>query len=74
MTDRNTYEMLRLGRMRFENAIPSPLEQQYTVMFMTDDNQDGVVQVYIGTKQATGKFLSTMLIYRVTRSDSRHTC
>jgi hypothetical protein len=65
-TDRQAYELSRVGRMRFENVYASPLEQLYTVAFTTDDNQDGVLQVYIGTKQATGKSIKT-------RSDPRLT-
>ena len=50
----NSYHLEHLGFAAFENVILSPFEQDTTVALMTDDDTDGEVYIYVGTKQATG--------------------
>jgi hypothetical protein len=59
------WELPRLGRMAFENAVASPLAQEKTIVVLLDDsaistapvindNVPSEVYVYIGTKQKDG--------------------
>jgi hypothetical protein len=49
-----TYELPRLGRMSWENAVASPYEQDRTVVAALDDTTGGEVYFYVGAKQAAG--------------------
>lgn len=52
--ERHTYELTRMGRLRFENLVASPYEQVSTIVFGTDDQGDGLLSLYVGTKTNTG--------------------
>ncbi|MFO0797995.1 MAG: hypothetical protein U0804_10990 [Gemmataceae bacterium] len=55
-----SFELARLGRVAFENAVANPFAQALTVVAATDDttpsatNTGGRVYVYVGTKTAAG--------------------
>ncbi len=49
-----TYELPRLGKFSWENALASPVASDTTVVIGTDDATPGQVYVYVGTKSATG--------------------
>ena len=51
---RTSYELPRLGKFSFENALARPYASTKTVVVATDDTTPGEVYVYIGTKQSTG--------------------
>jgi hypothetical protein len=50
-----TYQLPRLGKLSFENAIASPTVSNKTVVAALDDNStNGQVYIYVGTKTNTG--------------------
>ena len=52
-----TYELPRLGKLSFENAVPNPATGRLTLVAGTDDfalPTGGEVYMYLGTKQDTG--------------------
>ena len=60
-----TWQLPRLGRMAYENAVASPFAQDKTIVMLTDDSAQSTAAVinsnvpsevycYIGTKQTTG--------------------
>jgi hypothetical protein len=49
-----SYELPRLGKFSWENAVASPLAQQKTLVLGTDDSSPGEVYLYVGNKTATG--------------------
>lgn len=49
-----SYHLEHLGFAAFENVLLSPFAQDTTVAILTDDDVDGEVYVYVGTKQNTG--------------------
>jgi hypothetical protein len=49
-----TYELPRLGKFSWENAVANPFSGNTTVVIGTDDSSPGQVYVYTGTKTATG--------------------
>ena len=49
-----TYELPRLGRMSWENAVASPLAQDKTIVASLDDSTPGEVYFYVGAKQSAG--------------------
>ncbi len=49
-----TYQLPRLGRFSWENAVTSPLAQRNTVVFGLDDSTPGQTYLYVGQKQDTG--------------------
>lgn len=46
----HVFELMSLGRLRFENNVASPHEQDLTIVLSTDDAASGLVSVYVGTK------------------------
>ena len=53
-----SYELPRLGRVSFENAVANPATGRSTVVATTDDfAPNGKVHFYLGTKQAQGNEL-----------------
>lgn len=50
----HTYQLPRLGRLSYENAVASPGSGDKTVVISTDDSTPGQVYVYVGTKTSTG--------------------
>jgi hypothetical protein len=49
-----SYELPRLGKFSWENALAAPFPQTKTVVIGTDDTTPGEVYVYVGTKTNTG--------------------
>jgi serralysin len=49
-----SFELPRLGRFSWENALANPNTGEKTVFALTDDSTPGEVYVYVGDKQATG--------------------
>jgi hypothetical protein len=49
-----SYELPRLGKFSWENALAAPFQQDKTVVIGTDDTTPGEVYVYTGTKTNTG--------------------
>jgi Ca2+-binding RTX toxin-like protein len=49
-----TYELARLGNMAYENVVANPLEQNKTVVALSDDETGGEIYIYVGDKQSTG--------------------
>jgi hypothetical protein len=52
-----SYELPRLGKLSFENAVPNPATGRLTLVGATDDfalPTGGEVYMYLGTKQSTG--------------------
>jgi len=49
-----TYQLPRMGRYSFENALASPVASDKTIVIGTDDTTPGEVYVYVGTKTNTG--------------------
>lgn len=49
-----SYELPRLGKFSWENAVANPLSQQKTIVVGTDDTTPGQVYVYVGNKTNTG--------------------
>ena len=49
-----SYELPRLGRFSWENAVPSPFAQEKTIVAGLDDTAGGELYFYVGTKQAEG--------------------
>lgn len=49
-----SYELPRLGRFSWENAVASPLAQEKTIVAGLDDTAGGELYFYVGTKQAEG--------------------
>ena len=49
-----SYELPRLGKFSYENAVANPLTGDKTVVIGTDDATPGQVYVYVGTKTNTG--------------------
>ncbi len=49
-----SWQLPRLGRFSWENAIASPFAQQKTVVIGTDDSSPGQVYLYVGDKTDTG--------------------
>lgn len=49
-----TYEVPGLGKYSYENAVASPRISDTTVVAGLDDENNGQVYFYVGTKQATG--------------------
>lgn len=52
--DGETYQLPRLGRFSWENAVAAPSGSDTTVVMGTDDSTPGQVYVYVGTKTNTG--------------------
>ncbi|QOV87691.1 alkaline phosphatase PhoX [Humisphaera borealis] len=50
----SSYELPRLGKFSWENAVASPFQQNKTVVIGTDDSTPGQVYVYVGNKTGTG--------------------
>lgn len=50
----NSYHLEHLGFAAFENVLLSPFAQDTTVAILTDDDVNGEVYVYVGTKRNTG--------------------
>lgn len=50
----NSYELEHLGFAAFENVLLNPAEQDLTIAGMLDDDENGEVYFYVGTKQASG--------------------
>ena len=51
---RTAYELPKLGKLSWENAVANPFAGNKTVVIGTDDSTPGQVYVYVGDKQATG--------------------
>ena len=51
--DGNSYELPRLGKLSWENAVASPYTGDKTVVIGLDDSTPGQVYVYTGTKTAS---------------------
>jgi hypothetical protein len=51
-----SYELPYLGKISWENSVPSPFQQNKTIVMCNDDSgaTDSRVHVYIGTKSAAG--------------------
>lgn len=49
-----SYELPRLGKFSWENAVANPYGQDKTIVFSTDDSNPGQSYLYVGTKQASG--------------------
>lgn len=49
-----TWQLPRLGRYSWENAVASPYAQQKTVVVGLDDSSPGQVYMYVGNKTDTG--------------------
>lgn len=49
-----SYQLPRLGRASWENAVASPLASNLTIVAETDDATPGQVYFYVGTKTDTG--------------------
>ncbi|MCW8132681.1 MAG: esterase-like activity of phytase family protein [Planctomycetota bacterium] len=49
-----SFELPRVGRMSYENALASPYPQDKTVVMLSDDTSPGQLRMYVGQKQATG--------------------
>lgn len=49
-----SYQLPRLGRASWENAVASPLASDLTIVAETDDATPGQVYFYVGTKTNTG--------------------
>jgi hypothetical protein len=49
-----SYELPRMGRMRFENLVARPHSGAITVVAGTDDTSPGEIVLYVGTKTASG--------------------
>lgn len=49
-----SYELPRLGKFSWENALAAPFAQNKTVVIGTDDTTPGEVYVYVGTKTSSG--------------------
>jgi hypothetical protein len=49
-----SYQLPRLGRASWENAVASPLASNLTIVAETDDATPGQVYFYVGTKTNTG--------------------
>ncbi len=49
-----SYELPRLGKLSFENAVAAPSTGERTVVIGLDDGDGGQVYVYAGTKTASG--------------------
>ena len=49
-----SYELPRLGKFSWENALAAPFQQNTTVVIGTDDSTPGEVYVYLGTKTNAG--------------------
>lgn len=49
-----SYELPRLGKFSWENALAAPFPQTKTVVIGTDDATPGEVYVYVGTKTSSG--------------------
>ena len=52
--ENTTWQLPRLGRFSWENAVPSPYAQQKTIVVGTDDSSPGQVYVYVGEKTDAG--------------------
>ena len=52
--DGSSWELPRLGKMSWENAVPSPNPGVKTVVVGLDDSTPGQVYVYVGNKTASG--------------------
>lgn len=50
----SSYHLEHLGFAAFENVVLSPFAQDTTIAMMMDDDVDGEVYVYVGTKQGSG--------------------
>jgi PKD repeat protein len=50
----NSYQLEHLGFAAFENVVLSPFAQDTTVAMMMDDDVNGEVYVYVGTKRNAG--------------------
>lgn len=50
----NSFELPRLGKYSYENAVACPSSDDKTVVIGLDDATPGQVYVYVGNKQATG--------------------
>ncbi len=55
--DGNSYELPRLGKCSFENAVAAPGTGERTVVIGLDDGDGGQVYVYAGTKTQTGSVI-----------------
>ncbi len=49
-----TYQLPRMGRLSFENAVANPNPSDKTIVVGTDDTTPGQVYVYVGTKGSAG--------------------
>jgi hypothetical protein len=49
-----TYDLPRMGRMNFENAVACPASGLKTIVCLTDDTAPGQVYIYVGTKDNAG--------------------
>lgn len=49
-----SYELPRLGKLSFENAVANPATRNKTVVAGTDDSTPGQVYIYVGRKTKTG--------------------
>ncbi len=54
LLDGRSFELARLGRYAWENAVASPYAQIKTVVVGLDDSDGGKVHVYVGEKTAHG--------------------
>jgi hypothetical protein len=50
----HTYELPRLGKASWENAVACPAEGQLTMVALLDDAGPGEIYFYIGTKNSSG--------------------
>lgn len=50
----SSYQLEHFGFLNFENVLLNPAEQDLTIGAMLDDDEDGEVYFYVGTKQDTG--------------------
>lgn len=50
----HVFELMSLGRLRFENNIANPYPQDKTVVIGTDDAVTGLISVYVGMKKSVG--------------------
>jgi secreted PhoX family phosphatase len=54
LLDGTSYELPRLGKLSWENAVANPDGREKTVVVGTDDGTDGQVYVYVGSKTTAG--------------------
>ena len=55
---RTSYEVPALGKSSWENVVANPFEQDITIVAGLDDAHDGIVSIYVGTKQAEGDVIT----------------